>query len=63
MHIGCETGQILPKLIVTDAVPVFRASRFKGSCKEMIIAILEKVLEKIPLNPPISTNSCVFDPQ
>ena len=56
MHIGFESEQIMPELIVMDVVPVSKARTFKQSFWEMINV-------KSPPDSPFITDSSIFNPQ
>ena len=63
MHLGFSTGEYLRDIVRQDVANLNSVATFKKEAKEMIIAIMQKILEKSPLHSVVVKNANVFDPK
>lgn len=62
IHLGFETAQILQKLVVKSVITVSSASAFRQECRQMVIDLLKRLLQKSPLASPVVTKSTAINP-
>ena len=60
--IGFETAKVLQDLIVKSIITVPSAKGFRQKCRQMIIDLLQKLLQKSPLSSPIVARSTAINP-
>ena len=62
IHLGFETAKVLQDLIVKSIITVPSAKAFRQECRQMIIDLLQKLLQKSPLSSPIVARSTAINP-
>ena len=62
MHLGFETAKVLQDLIVKSIITVPSVKAFRQECRQMIIDLLQKLLQKSPLSSPIVARSTAINP-
>ena len=62
IHLGFETAQVLQGLVVKSDITVSSARIFRQECRQMIIDLLKRLLQKSPLASLVVTKSTAINP-